>query len=365
LHVLKYRGSIHGTNAYPFLIDDHGISVMPITSVELEYPAVNERVSTGISRLDRILGGLGYYRSSTVLISGTAGTGKTTVAASFTDASCRRKERVLYFAFEESRNQIIRNMASVGLDLASWVRRGLLRFQNTRPTLYGLEIHLAMMLRAIHEFRPRAVILDPISAFDLMGKASDIKSMLMRLLDHLKMDQITTLLTSLTKAGNVLEYTEIGISSLADTWLMLRDVESAGERNRLMYILKSRGMAHSSQVREFLITDRGVELVDVYVGAGQVLTGAARMVQEAQEETEHLARQQEIERLKLDLKRKHRVMEAQVEVLQSQFEAEEAEIRRAIKEYEVQEERMKQSREKIALKRHADDMPAVPGRKRK
>ncbi len=357
LRVLKYRGSMHGTNAYPFLIDEKGISVMPITSLGLDHPASTDRVSTGIAGLDAMLGEQGYYRGSTVLISGTAGTGKTTIAASFADGCCRRQELVLYFCFEESREQIIRNMRSVGLDLAQWVDRGLLRFHTVRSTLSGLEMHLAMIITGVREFRPQAVILDPITAFGLIGRSAETKAMLVRLVDYLKTDQITTILTSLTIGGRPLESSETEISSLADTWLMLRDVEVSGERNALMYVLKSRGLSHSNQVREFLITDRGIELVDVYVGPGGVLTGAARLAQEAREAAEHRAGQLEIERLKLDVERKRKVMEAQIEALHAQFEAEEAETLRAIREAEAKQEHLRQDREKMALKRRAKGTP--------
>ena len=357
LRVLKYRGSMHGTNAYPFLIDEKGILVMPITSLTLDHPASTDRVSTGIAGLDAMLGGQGWYRGSTVLISGTAGTGKTTIAASFADGCCRRQERVLFFCFEESREQIIRNMRSVGLDLAQWVDRGLLRFHTARSTLQGLEMHLAMMMRRVREFRPQAVVLDPISAFGLIGRSVETKAMLVRLVDYLKTDQITAILNSLTVGGQPLESSETEISSLADIWLMLRDVEVSGERNALMYVLKSRGLAHSNQVREFLITDSGIELVDVYVGPGGALTGAARLAQEAREAAEHRAGQLEIESLKLDVERKRKLMEAQIEALHAQFEAEEAEKLRAIEEAEAKQEHLRQDREKMALKRRAKGTP--------
>ncbi|MBW2030525.1 MAG: circadian clock protein KaiC [Deltaproteobacteria bacterium] len=354
LQVIKYRGSMHSTNAYPFLIDKRGMLVMPITSLGLEHPASTEMVSSGIKRLDGILGGQGYYRGSTVLITGTAGTGKTTIAASFADASCRGKERVLYFAFEESMDQILRNMRSVGINLDKWVKRGLLRFHNARSTLHGLELHLAVMNRAIRDFRPNAVILDPITSFAILAGGRDIKQMLVRLVDYLKMNQITTILTSLTIGGQPLEFTESGISSLADTWLMLRDVEVSGERNYLMYVLKSRGMAHSNQVREFVITDRGIDLLDVYVGGGEVLTGSARIAQEARERAELLARRQEMDRLKLDLERKRKVMEAQVSALRAQFESEEDGITRRLREIETMEARVEEDRERMASRRQAN-----------
>ncbi len=358
LQVLKYRGSMHGTNAYPFLIDENGVLVMPITSLGFEHPASTELVSSGIEKLDKILGGQGYYRGSTVLVTGTGGTGKSTVAASFADASCRQKERVLYFAFEESRDQVIRNMRSVGINLDKWVKKGLLRFYNIRPTIYGLEMHLAMMNRAIRDFRPKAVILDPITSFGILGHGLNIKQMVVRLVDYLKTNRITTVLTSLTIGGQPLESTEAGISSLADTWLMLRDVEINGERNRVMYIMKSRGQAHSNQVREFVITDRGIELVDVYVGSGEVLTGSARLAQEAREKAEQTARRQEMERLRLDLERKRKVMEAQVNALRAQFESEEDGILRKIREIEAMEERLIKDREHMASRREAN--PYIP-----
>ncbi len=284
LRVVKYRGSTHGTNEYPFLIDEDGISVLPVTSLGLQQIASTERIPTGIPRLDAMLGGAGYYRGSSVLVSGTAGTGKTSLAAHFADAACRRGERALYFAFEESPSQIMRNMRSIGIDLEPWVQKGLLQFQANRPTFAGLEMHLTMMHKAINAFKPQVVIVDPLNSFIIGGNETEVKAMLMRLVDFLKMNQITGLFTSLTSGGGALEQTDVAISSLIDTWLLLRDIEIGGERNRGLYILKSRGMAHSNQIREFLLTDHGVELRDVYVGPSGVLTGSARLAQEAQEQ---------------------------------------------------------------------------------
>jgi circadian clock protein KaiC len=354
LRVVKYRGSTHGTNEYPFLIDENGISVLPITSLGLQHAVSIERIATGIPRLDTMLGGQGYYRGSTVLVSGTAGTGKTSIAAHFADAAGRRGERVLYFAFEESPGQIVRNMRSIGIDLQPWVDKGLLQFHAARPTMFGLEMHLATMLKTVNQFTPSVVILDPINTFVAAGNEAEVKVMLMRLVDFLKSKGITALFTSLTTGGGVLEHTDVAISSLIDTWLLLRDIEIGGERNRGLYILKSRGMAHSNQIREFLLTDHGVELADVYVGPGGVLTGSARQAQEAQEEAERLLRQQEIERRQRDLERKRQALEAQIAALRVAFEAEEAELQQIVRQEQVREARLVQDRRGMATSRHAD-----------
>jgi len=260
LRVVKYRGSTHGTNEYPFLIDEDGIEVLPITSAGLDHDAPAERFSTGIPALDRMLGGEGLFRASTVLISGTAGTGKSSVAAQIAEAACRRGERCLYLAFEESSAQILRNMRSIGLDLEKWVRKGRLRFEAARPTLLGLEGHLTKIYRLARDFEPGLVVVDPITNLASAGTDIAARGMLMRLIDYFKARQVTVLMTSLTEGGKALEKTDAGISSLVDTWILLRDVESHGERIRGLCILKSRGMAHSNQVREFHLTGEGVRL---------------------------------------------------------------------------------------------------------
>jgi circadian clock protein KaiC len=260
LRVVKYRGSAHGTNEYPFLIDEHGLSVMPVTSLGLNHPAPEERVSTGIPSLDAMMGGQGLYRGSSVLISGTAGTGKTSIAAHAADASCRHGERCLYFPFEESPAQLTRNMRSIGIDLEPWAREDRLRFHAVRPTLYGLETHLATMHRLIEQFQPRLVIVDPVTNFLQAGTEMEARVMLMRLIDFLKSRQITGFFTSLTGGGDAPEQSEAGVSSLMDTWLLLKFIESDGERRRGLYLLKSRGMAHSHQVREFRLTDQGAQV---------------------------------------------------------------------------------------------------------
>ena len=354
LRVVKYRGSTHGTNEYPFLIDEDGISVLPVTSLGLEQAASTQRIPTGVARLDAMLGGAGYYRGSSVLISGTAGTGKTSLAAHFAEAACRRGERALFFAFEESPNQIMRNMRSIGIDLQPWVQKGLLQFQATRPTFAGLEMHLTKMHKAINAFKPQVVIVDPLNSFVIGGNEIEVKSMLMRLVDFLKMQQITGLFTSLTTSGGALEQSEVAISSLIDTWLLLRTIEIGGERNRGLYILKSRGMAHSNQIREFLLTDHGVELRDVYVGASGVLTGSARLAQEAQEQAGKLTRLQETERRQLELERKRKALEAQVVALRAEFEAQETETLSIIGQEQVRGAQLVQERVDMGLSRKAD-----------
>jgi circadian clock protein KaiC len=259
LRVVKYRGSAHGTNEYPFLIDASGFSVLPITSLGLQHRASAERVSSGVTRLDAMLGG-GYFRGSTVLVSGTPGSGKTSVAARFVQAACERGERCLFFAFEESPQQLTRNMGSIGMDLGRWRKQGLLRLESARPAVYGLETHLAFMHRTIREFGPAAVLVDPIT--DFTNSLDDNKAMLTRLIDFLKMEGITAVFTSLTAAGAPVEQSEAGVSSLIDTWIVLRDMEREGRRHRALCVLKSRGMAHSHNVREFRITQRGIDIGD-------------------------------------------------------------------------------------------------------
>ena len=260
LRVVKYRGSHHGTNEYPFLIDEDGISVLPVTSAGLEDIASSERVSSGIDRLDEMLSGKGFYRGASILISGVAGTGKSSFAAKFADAACRRGERVLYFAFEESPSQIIRNMGSIGIDLDQWVRQGLLQIHAQRASQTGLEMHLILAHKAVNLFNPQVVIMDPLSAFSFGNNRVEVKGMLIRLIDFLKSNKVTALFTSLTEGDVIVEHTDIYISSLIDSWLTLRNIETAGMQTRALSIMKSRGMAHSSQTHQFTLTARGVEM---------------------------------------------------------------------------------------------------------
>ncbi len=327
IRVLKYRGSSHGTNEYPFLITDTGISVLPVTSLSYsESPASRERVSTGIPKLDAMLGGKGYYRGSMILVSGTAGTGKTSVAAKFVEAACARGERAVFLTFEESPSQVTRNMRSVGIDLDRWIKKGLLKFYAPRPTVYGLETHLVTMQRQVEAFAPAVVVVDPITNFTTVAARRDIRLMLMRFSTFLKNQGIAGLFTSLTPGGENLESTTVAISSLADTWIFLRDIEIGGERNRGIYVLKSRGMAHSNQIREFVISEKGIDLLNVYLGPSGVLTGSARATQEAEDRTQMRMRQQEIKRLEADVKRKRLEAEVQIARLRGELERDESEL---------------------------------------
>ena len=319
LRVVKYRGSTHGTNEYPFLIDEDGIAVMPITSVGLAQDVSTQRVSSGVEHLDAMLSGKGYYRGSSVLVSGTAGTGKSSLGATFVDSACRRGERAIIFSFEESPSQTIRNMRSIGIDLQQWVQRGLLQFHCSRPSMYNLENHLSLMLRAINTFKPQVVVVDPLNSFVSGDNEIDVKALLMRLIDVLKLHQITGLFTSLTAAGTALEHTDVSVSSLMDTWILFRDIEYGGERSRAMYVLKSRGMAHSKQIREFMLTDHGVQLRDVYVGPAGVLTGTARSNQEAAEKAEELVLKQQMELGEQELVTKRQVLESKIAAMRAEF----------------------------------------------
>ena len=354
LRIVKYRGSTHGTNEYPFLIDEDGFSVLPVTSLGLNHISSKERISSGIPRLDTMLSGKGYFRGSTILVSGTAGTGKTSLAAQFVEAACKRGERVLYFAFEESPSQFMRNMSSIGIHLDTWVKKGLLHFHATRPTLHGLEHHLTTTIKLINKVKPQVVILDPIDAFVIGVNQTEVKIMLLRLVDFLKMRNITAMFASLTYGGENQELTDMAISSLIDTWLLLRDIEIGGERNRGLYILKSRGMSHSNQIREFILTDNGIELLDVYVGPEGVLTGSARLSQEAKNDAEQLLRQQEIERKQTGIELKRAATEAQIVVLKSEFKTEEAETLKLIETEKANAKRFAEDKTKMAKSRKAD-----------
>ena len=363
LRVVKYRGTSHGSNEYPFLIDETGFSVLPVTSLGLEHTVSNERISSGIKALDEMLEGKGYFRGSTVLVSGTAGIGKTSTAAHFAEAACKRGERVLYFCFEESPNQLMRNMLSIGIKLEPWVKKGLLRFQASRPTLYGLEMHLAVTHKFVNEFKPDIVILDPINSFVIGDRESEVKSLLMRIVDFLKVNQITALFTSLTSAECGPESSDAGISSLIDTWLLLRDIELSGERNRGMYVLKSRGMANSNQIREFVLTKHGVKLRDVYIGAEGVLTGSARLAQETLENSEVIKRRHDVESRKREIARKRKALEAKVATMRADFESEEAEAYNIIEEEMEMIKRIEQEKIEMAKSRKAKVVNIVTNKK--
>jgi circadian clock protein KaiC len=321
LRILKYRGSLHGTNEYPFLIGESGISVLPITSPGLRHNVSKERVSTGVARLDAMLGDGGFYKGSTVLVSGGAGTGKSTLAAQFCDAACRRGDRAMYFAFEESEAEIVRNMASVGIDLRQWVDVGLLQFRCFRPSLLGLEAHLFAMQKYVSEFDPAVVVKDPISDILRIAPDAEVAAMLTRQVDYLKAKGVTALFTSLNSASGPAQ-AEQQIASLVDTWLLLKTLEGNGEHNRVLYVRKSRGMAHSNQIREFLLTGQGIELANVYVGPQGVLTGSARQAQEAKERSDGTARLEDLEQRRVNLERRRESVEAQTAALWREFEDE-------------------------------------------
>jgi circadian clock protein KaiC len=351
LRIIKYRGSSHGSNLYPFLIDDDGISVLPATSLQLEHEVSTQHISTGIERLDTMFGGKGFYKGSSILVSGASGTGKSSMAANIAANVCKNGDKCLYFAFEESPQQIIRNMNSINIDLQTGVEKGLLRFHATRPTLYGLETHLVNINKIVKEFQPDVVIFDPISNLITVGTAEEVKSMLTRVLDYLKNRLITTLSTSLTR-GHI--ETDIGVSSLMDTWIDLKSIETNGERNRTIEIIKARGMYHSNQVREFKLTNSGIKLIDIYLGPSGMLTGAARLSQISKEKAEKLASEQEIERKQREFKQKRRSIEAQIKELNTQLEAEKLELEQIIEQKKLNEESIEYERNIISKIRHAN-----------
>lgn len=354
MRIVKYRGSAHGANEYPFLIDDHGITVMPVTSLRLDYDVSDERISTGIPRLDTMLAGKGFFRGSSILVSGMAGTGKTSIATGFVNYACKQGERCLYFAHEESPRQIIRNMKSIGTNLEIWEKKGLLHFHAERPTFYGLEMHLVSAYRMIVELNPSCVVIDPISSLTATGDISQVKQMLVRLIDFAKSKGITMLCTELVSGGSPAARTEVGISSLMDTWLLLQNLEQNGERNRGLYILKSRGMEHSNQIREFVLTSHGPELVDVYLGTGGVLTGSSRIAKKIEDEAALLESRSEIERKRREIEHKRQTLEGQIKMLKSQFEAEEEALRSITDQAKLMEEATKSSRRELASSREAD-----------
>ncbi|MGY3697752.1 circadian clock protein KaiC [Bradyrhizobium sp. USDA 3240] len=349
LRVVKYRGSAHGTNEYPFLIDDEGISVLPITSAGLGHSISDEAVPTGVKDLDAMLGRGGYYKGSSVLISGLAGTGKSTFGAAFADASCGRGERSLYFAFEESPDQVVRNMRSVGIDLKKHLDSGLLRFEAARPSLFGFEMHLARMNRDIEKFKPATIVVDPISAF--RGPAMEIHATLVRLADICKTRGITAVFTSLSAIDDLMNESERSVSSLMDTWISLRDVEADGERNRTLYLLKSRGMSHSKQIREYEIKDDGIHLTAPYLGPEGVLTGAARMAQEAREREADRERSEQTEQRQRVLTRKREALERQIAEMRAELEAEAEEVSKVIAHQGVRSASAASDRAAMAQKR--------------
>ena len=358
LRVVKYRGSIHGTDEYPFLISSEGISVLPITTMSLTHTASTERIATGISRLDTMLEAKGFYRGSSILVSGQAGTGKTSIAATFVNAACRRNEKCLLFIFEESESQFIRNMKSIGMDFEPWIKKGLLKFHAVRPTAYSLEMHLSMMIKLIDEFKPRVIAVDPISNLYPIGDDVQVRSMMMRLIDYAKSLQITGLFTNLSNDSASeafsLEPTQMAVSSLMDAWLILKNIEGNGERNRVFSIIKSRGMAHSNQLREFVLSDKGIELLDLYQGTEGVLFGSARMAQQSREVSDRLMRNEEIERKQRELDSKRLVMENEIALLRARFAREEEEMKTVIGQDVYREKAVATAMKEISVQRKAD-----------
>ncbi len=352
LRVVKYRGSLHGTNEYPFLIDHEGISVLPVTSLQLNKQISDQRISSGIPTLDTMLDGKGFFRGSSILISGTAGTGKTSIAAYFADSSCRQKERCIYFAFEESPLQIVRNMKSINIDLNTHIQAGLLEIHSSRPTLYGLEMHLVAIHKKIKKFKPRTVILDPITNLITIGSMSEVKSMLIRLIDFLQNENITVMFTALVYSNEHRMQTDEGVSSLVDAWILVRDIESNGERNRAIYIMKSRGMKHSNQVREFVITDKGLGLVDVYLGADGILVGSAREEQQLSEATQVQLRTHAVGRKDREVERKRLVLEAKIASLKEEFESVQDELNRSFVEEDLRTEILARAKEQLTTNRN-------------
>ena len=356
LRVVKYRGTSHGTNEYPFLIDENGVDVLPITSIGLVHEVSSERVSLGVPDLDRMLMG-GVHRGSTVLISGTAGSGKSSVAAHAAKASCERGERTLLLAYEESPRQIARNMKSIGVDLDRYMKNGMMHCVAARPTTFGLEMHLATIHKAVREFKPQLVIVDPITNFFTIASQNEVKAMLMRLVDFLKMEGITAVFTSLTAGGAAQEATEAGVSSLIDTWLLMRDIESNGERNRAMYVLKSRGTAHSNQIREFVLSSKGINLVEPYLGEEGVLTGSARLAQEAKERSAAARRSEELERKRRDIERRRQTIAAQIDALRAELDSETSELSRLVADEDARVSQAKARQAAMAASRNETVMP--------
>jgi circadian clock protein KaiC len=351
LRVVKYRGSVHGTNEYPFLIDEDGISVLPITSLQLNNEVSTKQIPTGIPALDQMLGGKGFFRGSSILLSGTAGTGKTSIAATFANSVCERKERCLYFAFEESPQQIIRNMKSIGLNLQKHIDSGLLQFHASRPTLHGLEMHLVTIHKKIKEQKPSTVILDPISNLITAGLNIEVKGILIRLIDFLQGQQITVMFTALNLTNAASEQTDEGVSSLVDAWISVRDIETSGERNRALYIMKSRGMKHSNQVREFVITDKGLNLVEVYLGQDGILIGSAREAQQLNEVTGVELRNHALSRKDREVDRKRKVLEAKIASLQEEFDSVQEELNKSYLEEDLRKQIMEKNRIALSQKR--------------
>jgi len=347
LRVVKYRGSFHGANEYPFIISENGIALLPITSVGLNYDVAEAFVSSGLESLNEMLGGSGFYRGSSVLISGVAGTGKSSLACQFMNAACERGERCLYLSLEESVWQVARNMRSIGLDIEPHIQNGLLVFEPTRPTMCGLEYHLVKLIKLLETYDPHHLIIDPVSSFLTVGQPVEVKAMMSRLMDYLKMRQITTVMTNLSGENQQNELTQIEISSLMDTWIALQMIRTQNEQNRLIYIIKSRGMAHSNQMREFIITNQGITLIDVYTGPEGVKLGTARALQEAQDDVAATLKKDERQAILLQLERKKKMLDAQIESLKAEYEYFQSELNNKLSMAKMQDVQNVKTKERL------------------
>jgi circadian clock protein KaiC len=348
MRIIKYRGSSHGSNEYPFLIDENGFSVVPITSIGLTAKVSDERISTGIKGLDDMMRGKGYFKESTILITGHAGTGKTTFAAEFLREACGKGKKALFFTYEESESQVIRNMRSVGVDLQPFINRSLLKIVPDRPASYGLETHLVSIHKLTRGFKPEVVVIDPISSLMTIGEEVDVRSTMARIVDYLKMNHITALFTDLWHAHEDAQTSLI--SSMVDTWIMLENIRSNGEDNRVLRMVKSRGMAHSNQIMEFRITEKGIELIPPYVGPSGVLIGSARYAQEARERAEEISSTEDTERAKRRLEYERNQLQSQLSELKAQLDD---------KELELHKWTMDQKRRKKANERYQTGMRSM------
>jgi circadian clock protein KaiC len=353
LRIVKYRGTAHGTNEYPFLIGEDGFSVLPVSSLGLGHQVHEDRISSGIPDLDAMLSGGGFHRGSSILLSGVAGSGKSSIAAAFVDAACKRGERALYFSFEESEQQTVRNMRSIGIDLQPHIDAGLLKCIAARPTFYSLEMHLAIMLREAQLFKPSLVGLDPISAFMDWGDQLEVQSMLLRMIDFLKSHGITGVFTHLTHSQGETK-TDAGLSSLMDAWVLLLNREINGEFNRELYLLKARGISHSNQVREFVMRGDGIHLIEPYLGENGALTGSARRFEEARTRREEVTRAAEVERLQEKIAHRRRRTEAQIEALQADLQSDEVELKAIIDQERAYLAQAAVDAARMAASRHAD-----------
>jgi circadian clock protein KaiC len=365
LRIVKYRGSAHGTNEYPFLMDDQGITVVPLSSAGLDHRISHDVISTGVPGLDAMLGPGGIYRGSSVLISGVSGAGKTILGASFAAASCERGERCMFFSFEESVDQLVRTVGSAGIKLRPYIETGLLRVETKRPSSFGFEMHLALMQRELDRYRPSAVVIDPVTSF--RGPDSEVHAFLLRMLDMLKTRGITTIFTSLTSSNDRVAQGDFGLSSLMDTWTSLLDIESNGERNRGLYVLKSRGMSHSNQIREYLVTDKGVKLVEAYLGVAGVLTGSARLSKEAEDKVEAQRQRDEIAHRRREIASRRAVAERQIAELHAEIAAQETEAARLAAQDERRETVLEADRAAMGASRgvhtNGEAKPHMPSEK--